>query len=544
MVTDSFIFLRRAAFQLSSGLQRLWYSKIWGMDLGQGLKLSRSAKLDRTNPKGIHIGDWTAIAFQSSVLSHDMQSNRRFDTRIGSHCFIGAHSIVMPGVTIGDHCVIGAGSVVMTDVPANSIVSGNPARIVRSNIVTGRWGITDARFLALEAEQGRSIAAPASAAAPVALRWLTRDVLLALARTENAELEEAALSAPLGDCGIDSFGLINLRTGIEAHLGRTISDTDWQRLVCLGDLVISAPAHQAEASSAAPAGPAPMSAIAGSIAGERRHYVVNQPQMAMRGLAEPWLMKEIGDMHWAALARDLGSSSSALADSTGARLYATFTRVQWRTTEPLVEFRESEPLALVSQLSRYGAAMFFSNFAGRGAVALLEARVMSSFAKYGEAGVNTSLLKGQPVILADSRAAVHDALPEFAVEYRALRATDPGPAMFECEYDLLPPHDINGVGLLYFAAYPTIMELCLTRHAGPEITTGWSLTERDILYFANADPSERLVFRLHSCDQSGDNLRYSASLARSSDGKLMAFSRATKRRVDLPPPGQPLAPRA
>lgn len=50
---------------------------------------------------------------------------------IGKNVFIGARSIVMKGVTIGDGAVIGAGSVVTKDVPANAIVAGNPAKIVK-----------------------------------------------------------------------------------------------------------------------------------------------------------------------------------------------------------------------------------------------------------------------------------------------------------------------------------------------------------------------------------------------------------------------------
>lgn len=50
---------------------------------------------------------------------------------IGKNVFIGARSIVMKGVTIGDGAVVGAGSVVTKDVPANAIVAGNPAKIVK-----------------------------------------------------------------------------------------------------------------------------------------------------------------------------------------------------------------------------------------------------------------------------------------------------------------------------------------------------------------------------------------------------------------------------
>jgi maltose O-acetyltransferase len=52
--------------------------------------------------------------------------------RIGNGVWIGGGAIVLPGVTIGDGSVIGAGSVVTHDVPAASLVVGNPARVIRA----------------------------------------------------------------------------------------------------------------------------------------------------------------------------------------------------------------------------------------------------------------------------------------------------------------------------------------------------------------------------------------------------------------------------
>jgi len=51
---------------------------------------------------------------------------------IGDDCWIGGGAIICPGVTIGDRCVIGAGAVVTRDVPDDSFVAGNPARVLRS----------------------------------------------------------------------------------------------------------------------------------------------------------------------------------------------------------------------------------------------------------------------------------------------------------------------------------------------------------------------------------------------------------------------------
>jgi len=51
---------------------------------------------------------------------------------IGHNVWLGGGAIVLPGVTIGENTVVGAGSVVVRDLPANVVVVGNPARIVRS----------------------------------------------------------------------------------------------------------------------------------------------------------------------------------------------------------------------------------------------------------------------------------------------------------------------------------------------------------------------------------------------------------------------------
>lgn len=51
---------------------------------------------------------------------------------IGDDCFIGARSLILPGVNIGSGVAVGAGSVVTKDVPSNCVVAGVPARIVKS----------------------------------------------------------------------------------------------------------------------------------------------------------------------------------------------------------------------------------------------------------------------------------------------------------------------------------------------------------------------------------------------------------------------------
>jgi len=119
----------------------MYYLKIiLGMDLARDSKISLKANLDKTNPKGVHVGSGTYIAFGVTILSHDYCRSIHLDTKIGRNCFVGAYSIIMPGIEIGDSVIVGAGSVVTKDVKSNVIVAGNPARIIRENIVTSQYG--------------------------------------------------------------------------------------------------------------------------------------------------------------------------------------------------------------------------------------------------------------------------------------------------------------------------------------------------------------------------------------------------------------------
>jgi acetyltransferase-like isoleucine patch superfamily enzyme len=110
------------------------------MDIHPTASFSLSARLDRSHPKGIHIGAESYVAFEAVVMSHDMTRGLRTDTRIGQRCFIGGRSIVLPGVTIGNQCIIGAGSVVTKDIPAHSIAAGNPAKVIKTGIKLERGG--------------------------------------------------------------------------------------------------------------------------------------------------------------------------------------------------------------------------------------------------------------------------------------------------------------------------------------------------------------------------------------------------------------------
>ena len=133
--------LRNNLYHYRAAFRRHILRRVYGMDIGDNTRISSKARLDYTNPRGIHIGKNTSITFDVAILTHDFVNRLHTNTYVGDNCFVGGGTIILPGVRIGDHCIIGAGSVVTTDIPSHSIAAGNPARVLRSNIMTEEYGI-------------------------------------------------------------------------------------------------------------------------------------------------------------------------------------------------------------------------------------------------------------------------------------------------------------------------------------------------------------------------------------------------------------------
>ena len=448
----------------------------------------------------------------SPITSQTMDEG---DITIGDDVWIGHGVTILPGAKIGDGAVIGAGAVVRGEVPANAVLTGEPAKVV------------GARFIQ-SAENTPDVASgPAN------------DRITALVLQEFSSLQASDLELKLDETGIDSFDLISLRTVIENQTGTAIPDREWASLQTLADIAKlptlagsaqtrTAPLAQTPSVTAsAPSTPAPVQITPGQAA---RHYTIDMPQMALSGLSEAWLFKELGDIHWQMITDFLQSPSSAIADDEGDRLYATFTRLYLEATPKLRDFKENDTLALSSSLQRYGGSFFFGTHELSAQDVGCRAQTMSTFAKYGERGKNTSLIKGTPTLPDPDSVPSMEAFPAFGTEYRVRRGEDPAEAIFECEYEILPSHDINGVGLLYFAAYPTIFDLCLEKFEGKGFLIEYSTVSKDLYYYANSEPTETLIFRVHTRDEENDTLRHTASLSRKSDGKRMGEVISIKRR--------------
>lgn len=77
--------------------------------------------------------------YQTDTPVSDPYGGMKAPIEIGENVWIGYHCQILKGVKIGNGAIVGSGSVVTHDVPANSIVVGNPARVVKENVTWRLW---------------------------------------------------------------------------------------------------------------------------------------------------------------------------------------------------------------------------------------------------------------------------------------------------------------------------------------------------------------------------------------------------------------------
>lgn len=109
-----------------------------GLKVGRNFGRLNGVILDPSHCWLISIGDNVTMAPRVHILCHDASTKQflgytkigRVD--IGDNVFIGAESVVLPGVSIGNNVIIGANSTVTKSIPDNTVAAGSPARIICS----------------------------------------------------------------------------------------------------------------------------------------------------------------------------------------------------------------------------------------------------------------------------------------------------------------------------------------------------------------------------------------------------------------------------
>lgn len=111
-----------------------YYRKL-GVILGEDVYILDST-IEEGYPYLVTIGNHVTIT-GADILAHDASTIRFLGgyvkvaaVRIGNNVFIGHGSVVLPGTTIGDNVIVGANTLVSGNVPENSVIVGNPYRII------------------------------------------------------------------------------------------------------------------------------------------------------------------------------------------------------------------------------------------------------------------------------------------------------------------------------------------------------------------------------------------------------------------------------
>ena len=107
-----------------------------GLKVGKNFKRMGGVVIDAMHCYHITIGDNVILAPRVHILAHDSSfglftgKTRAANVVIGNNVFVGAGSIILPGVHVGNRVIIGAGSIVTKDIPDNSVAAGNPAKVI------------------------------------------------------------------------------------------------------------------------------------------------------------------------------------------------------------------------------------------------------------------------------------------------------------------------------------------------------------------------------------------------------------------------------
>jgi acetyltransferase-like isoleucine patch superfamily enzyme len=127
----------------------------------QGMKIGNNCYINNVNfstePYLIEIGDHVAIAAGTDFITHDgaiwcfREEIKNADVfgkiKIGNNVFIGNNCTILPNTFVGDNCIIGAGSTVRGQFPDNSVIIGNPAKVVMTTSMQKLLYLQNPNFL-------------------------------------------------------------------------------------------------------------------------------------------------------------------------------------------------------------------------------------------------------------------------------------------------------------------------------------------------------------------------------------------------------------
>ena len=360
---------------------------------------------------------------------------------------------------------------------------------------------------------------------------------LHIIQKELPSVTEEDLVTPIRQTHIDSLDIVVIRVALEKHFGLEISDSVWYQYQTLSEALEYFHKNKVEQLS--------INKIATTEVINTESVEIRMPQMANSALSENWLLKYLGDYHWQLLSKAYKLKSSEFADENGNRLYATFVRISYNLSNSEY-FRENDVLDFVGCIESFGTETFISSIDGtnqRDSRSCISANLITVFSV--REGNNNSIQKGTPKHQ-NTKTKELEKMPLFLNEYRLLNKnllasletndytfTITDNIILESEYQINPYYDINGVGLLYFAAYPIIADSCIINHPNLFDKVNhdqakyidiklYTTVFRDIFYFANCDSNDKIIVELNTIETNYERIYLSMSLRRKSDNKKIS----------------------
>jgi len=341
-------------------------------------------------------------------------------------------------------------------------------------------------------------------------------------------INQEEMMLPVRETSIDSIDLVLVRVTLEKFIGKEIPNSVWNNFVAIQDAINFCIKNENSNSTIRNT----------KNISVKRKIQINMPQMANSVLSENWLFKELGDIHWDLLGKGLNTNSSCITDELGNRLYATFTRIRFSNLF-LYDFNENESISFYGEIKCFGLSTYISEIVFKSKRCNSKATLMTSFTTRDSID-NSKLFKSQPSNVENIIPEL-ESTPEILNDYRLLRkglletfkmakeefflSSSP---VYETKYTINPFYEINGVGLLYFAAYPIISDSCESKYFNrTKIQERWEskyfTRERDIFYFSNCNIDDLILYRLNSFEfLENGNVKLFSSLYRAKDMNLMA----------------------
>jgi acetyltransferase-like isoleucine patch superfamily enzyme len=115
--------------------------RLRGVKIGADCFIDPNAILETAYPDNITLGNDVRITAGAIIMTHikpphylrdeGLVPNVLKPVVLHDHSFIGVNAVILPGVTVGKAAVVASGAVVSSDVPAYTMVAGNPAKVIK-----------------------------------------------------------------------------------------------------------------------------------------------------------------------------------------------------------------------------------------------------------------------------------------------------------------------------------------------------------------------------------------------------------------------------